>query len=368
MRLRAYEIYHELTLDDTGTMIKDLTFKDPFSALHLAFKGTNGGTDNVDNWMNDVITKIEIVDGSDVLLSLSLKEAQARDAYRNNIMPYTEFVEKGDGTQRDDVMLNFGRYLWDPEYYLDLTKFQNPQLKITTDEDAVRATGATGFLAASFTVSIVAHVIEEGAVSPSKGFFMAKEIYSFTASTGEERIDLPKNYPYAAMMIHNPAHYADMDVNISQIKISCDNDKFVPLDQYTKYLEHENRCRYGPFQARGIWYRKGHENAHFPLHYNPTLAAVIAGTSGHIFNVDYIWSGRARLGIFDNAGAYTTTDEEIWVEAFGGAPHCCVWIPFGLLNVPASYFDTPSFGDIDLILTQAAAGTIKVVLDQLRSD
>jgi hypothetical protein len=366
LKVRNHELYHELSLDNTGTKIIDLNIKEPVSCIHMSFIGINGSISNVDNWMNDIITKIELVDGSDVIISASLKELMARHAFRTNKMPYTEFVESGDKAQRDDVDLFFGRYLWDKEYYFDPGKFSNPQLKISTDEDVVRALGDDGFLSGSFKVSIVARLMVEGA-KDAKGLFMTKEIYEFISETsGEKRIELPTDYPYFALLIMAPnKDCKDIDEFISQIKISCDFDKFIPLNQYTKYLLHENRCDYGPFKARGIWYRKGHDKVHYPVHYNPTICPLCT-VSGHNLISQYNWSGESDIIITDSAGEETTSEEEIWAEVMGGGPFASVWVPFGILEDPDTYFNAPGYGDIKLILTQAGSGIVKVVLDQLR--
>ncbi len=86
-----------------------------------------------------MITKIELVDGSDQLLSLSLKEAQALEFRRKGKMPYVRPGESASGAQEESTLILFGRNLWDKEYYMDLTKFRNPQLKITTNIAAVAA-------------------------------------------------------------------------------------------------------------------------------------------------------------------------------------------------------------------------------------
>lgn len=163
MKYRDIELYYQQTLDNVGTKIVDLKTTDPISAIRLNFFGTNGTSYCRDNRLNDVITKIELVDGSDQLLSLTLKEAQALEFRRTGKMPYMRPGEKASGGQEESVLIMFGRYLWDPEYYMDLKKFRNPQLKITTNIAAVAAISATAFATGTLKVSIDLLVIEEGA-------------------------------------------------------------------------------------------------------------------------------------------------------------------------------------------------------------
>jgi hypothetical protein len=116
MKYRDVELYYQQTLDDVGTKIIDLRTTDPISAIRLTFFGTNGGTTNKENYLNDVITKIELVDGSDQLLSVSMKEAQAIQYRRMGKMPFMRPGESPGGAQEEQAMILFGRHLWDKEY------------------------------------------------------------------------------------------------------------------------------------------------------------------------------------------------------------------------------------------------------------
>lgn len=365
MKYRQNELYHEQSLDDTGTKIIDLNFKDPLSALGLAFRGVNGGTHNKSNWMSDVVTKIEIIDGSDVLISLSLKQLQAFQGYQTGKTPYIHFEEAGGGGGKDEVIIHFGRWLWDPEYYLDLTKFANPQLKITTDEDIIRAMGVDGWLADSFKVSIVAFIIQEGA-TPAKGFFMQKEVYNFVSSGGgDEHVDLPRDHPYVSLMLNSTIKQSDIYELISQIKLSCDSDKFIPLNQYTHHYMEQYENRHPPFEMRCVFFRKDAEEPQFPIYYNPR-ASLLSGTRTNLGS-GWQWSGNMNLLMTDVAsGDSTIAEQGIWAHIVGGSLHCSVHIPFGILAEPDTYFPAADWNEIAFILTQAAEGPVKVTLQQLR--
>lgn len=366
MKYRQNELYHEQALDDTGTKIIDLSFKDPLSAIGLQFVGTNGGTSNKSNWMSDVVSKIEIVDGSDVLLSLSLKQAQAFQAHQTKVMPYINFEEAASGTGKDEVMLLFGRHLWDPEYYLDLSKFNNPQLKITTDEDVIRAMGADGWLSGSFKASITAFIMAEGAPT-AKGFFMQKEVYNFTSATsGDEHVDLPRDYPYIGLMLNSTIKLSDCHELITKMKLSCDSDKFVPIDQYTKHYQEQYENRQNPLQMRCILFRINGENPEFPIYYNPRITYT-PKVGKRIVGSDWMWSGAADLLLYEDDGTAISSEEQVWATIVGGSLHNSIYMPFGILQDPGSYFAAADWNEIKLILTQAAAGAVKTCLQQLRT-
>ena len=365
MKYRDNEIYHDLGLDDSGTKLIDLNFNDPLSAISFLFYGKNGATSNVNNAMHDVVTKIEIVDGSDVLLSLSLKELQALHAYQTGIFPYSLEYEGPDLDSKDHATLFFGRWLWDTEYFMDLKKFSNPQLKITTDEDVIRAMSATGFLTGSFDVSIVAHVMEDEALT-SKGFIMNKEVYSFTSGTsGNEYVELPRDYPYMGVMLHSTIQGSDINELVSNIKLSCDSDKFVPFDRETKDLSESYELQHPPFSVRKSFFIASNTTVRFPLYYNPRLALTpIAANIAA--SASYVYSGNALLYLYTGADTAISSAMEVVAQIFGTDPHCTVFHRFGVKNDPATHFDPTLWKEVQLILTQAAAGAVKVVLQQLR--
>jgi len=367
MLYRNIELYHELGLDDTGTKIIDLRTTDPVSAIRLDFKGSNGATSNKENWLNDVVTKIEIVDGSDQLLSLSMKEAQALQFYNTGKTPYMRCEERGGGSYNEQVLLQFGRFLWDPEYYLDLAKFTNPQLKISTDEDAIRAMGDAGYVSGSLKCTINLHTIQEGAEA-AKGFMMQKETYSFTtAASGDEHIDMPRDYPYVGLLLRAYKSGNDISENISELKFSCDAGRFVPIDKKVSDIYRMNEEDLGPVELRMQLYRKDGETVHHPLQQDP-VATLQGDEHNNLYQCIYQWSGQFELHIEDDTGAAVTTEEWIRAVIKGSCLHSTVYLPFGLLSDPATYFDPKAWSDIDLVLTQAAAdATAQVVLQQLRS-
>lgn len=365
MKIREHEEYYQLALDDVGTKIIDLHPASPISAMRLTFLGTNGSSYCKDNRINDVITKIEIVDGSDQLLSLSLKEAQALEFRRTGKMPFMRPGEKASGGQEEAVMLLFGRHLYDKALYLDLTKFKNPQLKITTNIAAVAAASATAFLAASLKVTIDMYLMEEGAEAAA-GFMMAKSVYGFTsAASGDYYIDLPTDYPYVNLMMRSYLAGNDVDENISDLLIDCDSGKYKPLDKKVKDIYKREEQDLGPCLLKYWLNRKNGETVSHDLNHDPVISLCPTLTN-RIASCGYSWSSRFSLFLTDSAGAAIATEEEVILHVHGSCPHATINVPFGLREDPTTYFNAPEYGDIDLVLTQAAASVVSIVLEQLR--
>ena len=367
MKYRNVEWYYQQALDDAGTKIMDFKTKEPISAIRLTFVGTNGATHNKDNRLNDVITKVEIVDGSDQLVSLTLKELQALEFRRTGKMPFMRPGELGGGGQEESVLILFGRKLWDNEYYLDLTKFTNPQLKITTNIAAVRAAAATAFLAGSLKVTVDLYTIPEGA-APAKGFMMTKNVRSFTSGTsGDEPTSLPKDYPYVGLMLRAFTAGNDVDENISKLKIDCDTGKFIPLEKYIKDIYKAEEEDLGPAELHYYLYRKDNETVTHDLNHDP-IVSVMGRDANDVINVNTCWSSRFTLRFYTgNTGAAVVVEELLPFIVRGSCPHSTIYVPFGLRGEPDTYFNPKDYEDISLILTQAAASAVSIILEQLRS-
>lgn len=366
MKYRDVELYYQQSLDDAGTKIIDLKTTDPLSAIRLDFTGTNGATSNKSNFLNDVITKIEIVDGSDQLLSMTMKEAQALQWRLTGKMPYMRPGENGGGGNNEMVLLTFGRYLWDPEYYLDLTKFRNPQLKITTNIAAVRAAGADAYVSGSLKVTVDLYVIQEGAKA-ALGFLMQKNIYSFTSATsGDEPVELPQDYPFVGILLRAYTAGNDVDENISKVKLNCDTGKFIPLEKYVKDLYKAEEEVFGIAEQRYYLFRKDNETVYHAINHDP-IVSVMGRDAADIINVNTCWSGAFILRFYDSTGAGITSEELLPFMVRGGCPHSTIFMPFGMLKEPETYFDPKPYGDLKLYLTQAAAAAVTVVLVQLRT-
>jgi len=365
MKYRNVELYYEQALDDIGTKIMELRTSDPISAIRLDFKGTNYSDYNKDNRLNDVITKIELVDGSDQLLSLTLKEAQALEFRRTGKMPFMRIGESASGSQEEHCLILFGRSVLDPEYYMDLSKFRNPQLKITTNIAAVRAAGTAGFLTGSLKVTIDLLTMED-VKEAAKGFMMAKSIYSYTsAGSGDEHIDMPVDYPYVGLMMRAFVAGNDVDENISALKIDCDAGKFIPLDKKVKDLYKIEEQDRGPAELHYYIFRKHGETVTHDLNHDPIIS-LLTSVAGHIVGASWSWSSRFYLLLTDAAAAAITAEELVELVVKGSCPHSTIHVPFGLRDNPETYFDPREFGDVDLILSQAAASAVSVVLEQLR--
>ncbi|GAH69956.1 unnamed protein product, partial [marine sediment metagenome] len=256
------------------------------------------------------ITKIEIVDGSDVIYSTTGTECAAVQLYHTGKMPFLAISANHVAAyNRNQVKILFGRDESDNLYGLDLTKFTNPQLKITHAYTESAAHWASG----TQTLSVIA-TVAEGAPLPSH-FLMTKEIYTWTkATTGDVTIDLPRDYPYRFIVMQATHCATPVYEEFTQTKISCNYDEFVPLDMVTEDIAHDNWNHYGMLsqqtevigesaaQSQVAWYPFAWNWGGDVQSWNTGTAAVVMRPYSGYITVDTI----EGTGLPDNTRAIVT--------------------------------------------------------------
>lgn len=374
MRLRKVYIVEDETTATTGTKIYDLDFTDPVRALIIGFYGKrHDHTDTNRPYLFRDIDKIEIVDGSDVIFSLTGEQAAAVQLYHTGKRPFMAITCNSYSTNRNQVKLLFGRDESDDEYGLDLTRFTNPQLKITHSYTE----GTTGNWASGTQKVTVAALVAEGAPKPA-AFLMTKEIYTWTkGTTGDETIDMPRDYPYRFIVLQAKDCATPVYAEFSKVKISCNYDEFVPINETTEDLAWDNLNKYGflYFQTESIGDGSDTDiKAWYPLAWN-WGCWVNSWNTGQNVVARRPYSGYTTLGRHtcpDSSGAdFTTTflasSQRALSTGYGWEFFDTEVIPFGDLKDPAEYFDPTGWKSVRLILTQAQTAVASaIVVQQVR--
>lgn len=370
MRYRDAVLEYQKVLDNVGTFIKDLDVTDPVTALYLEFEATNETTSNKGNFLSDILTKVEIVDGSEVLYGLTLAELEALHFYKLGKTPTLFPSEWGSGIQRHGCFLMFGKYLGDQEYAMDFNRFKNPQLKITTNIAAIRAIGSNvGFATGTIKASIIAKVMEEA--PPPAQYLMAKELLSFTSSSSsgaEERKELPLDYIYRMLMTRHWVQLSDIDEVTSNLKLTVDADKFIAFNRKVKQMDAEafaifgeGRVKHDIFtQHQAAWRMLFNKEPNYtPLSWEDATPEIIGNR--------YLWSSEGKLDITDNGGTAITSDMKISGVEGGHALHATLPIPMGLMNDPSTWFNPTPYKKLELVFTSGGtAGACAVVAEQVR--
>lgn len=343
------------------TKVVDIDIKDPISQIQVIYECTNGGAAFSTGHPVRCVTKIEIVDGSEVLFSLSGAEAQAADYYHNQ-RETASVVLYLNGMNSEQIMnINFGRFLLDPLLALDPAKFSNLQLKITLDVDAGGSASAGGYL------TVLANIFDEKEISPV-GFLMHKEIKSYTmAAASHEYTDLPIDYPYRKLFLRAQTYGAGPEYRLGNVKLSEDADKKVPLNHTGFQLLRMLTGQIKPYRE-GILLPGAAAAQHFHCtpSYWPVFAATgwraaIGGGDKNCFEGD-----GGRFQFVQTAGG---PNAQVLVE--GWAPHGVIEIPFGRQNEIDDWYNVSGIGNLKLDIeghaAVGAAQTAQIFLQQKRT-
>jgi len=364
MFLRKTYLQSRLAIPDTGEHTTDIATREPITNLWLEVRVSNGATNNQGVVVSDVIERIDVIDGSDVIYSFDGYEAMAYTAYYCNCLPNQLITELPGNTQNLNVVIPFGRFVGDPIYAFDPTKFMNPQVRIKWNLAAIRAVGLTGFATNTARLTILANVMEGG--ETPLGYLMAKEIYSWVTAAGVEYIDLPTDYPYKALLMRVHKTDTQMFGVVSALKLHVNQEQFTLFNmRMTDFIRSNSRLE--PILSYDhVYHCADGDTVRQILEYagTPLFAAASGGDQ------TFLWTGLGiGTGLYNTwiAGAPDANDRTVYAKVNGYCPFGCLWYNFGRQNEPGDYFDAPAFRSVRLEATGAvAAGAAFVGLIQAR--
>ena len=355
MNYRKATIQAASSLQVSGTQIIPLNIQDIISRMTIIWKVTKVG-DGMDAHPAQDISKIELVDGSDVLFSMKGSQAQALNIYDRRCPSMCYGNHNVGSSERSAYALDFGRHLWDKELALDPAKFRNLVLKVTYSE-IIADTGAS-----ASTMEVLADCFDEKAISPI-GFLMSKEHHSRTPpGSGYYYVDLPLDHPIRKMLLQGYYKQNEAWKNISSMRLDEDNEKRIPLDWGLEdYYQH----------MQGFW---------TPVSEKFVGSGVGVGHTFYVTPTDY-WAEGSFVpeGSVIPAGSINTNFKGGYVvvrsaaltyyfgRVTGYLPNHCFEFPFGDGKDIDDWYDTSRLGSLRLRLEGASAnGTAGVVLQQLR--
>lgn len=360
MNYRLSTIHARKSYAADVTEIIDLKLVDPISQLIIELAANITNDTAITAHVIACLKKIELVDGADVLFSLSGYEAEAVDWYHNHNFNSPWNIYMGWGETQRFIRVNFGRYLWDPILALDPKKFRNPQLKITLDIDAGGAVPNLNRL------QVWGALFDQKAIEPI-GFLMHKELKEYTlAASSHEYTDMPLDHPYRKLFLRQQEAGTEPNANINKIKLSEDQDKKIIFDHETEevlrtiamispqIMEHIH-CRIGTAQTDVYCTPTTRVYGNFTELGDTSGSGAIASTMGD--------GGRIK-------GICATAQKYVQLIVSGYLPHGTWEIPFGLQNEIDDWFDVTKLGSLklDVLTTSSPAGTerAQIFLQQLR--
>ncbi len=358
MNYRESTIHAEETFTSTGTKVIDIDQANPISRITVKWRATNPSSRaTIIAHPAKLVTKIELVDGSDVLYSLSGKQAQALNHYELNQTPDSEISDGESETPGATALIHFGRKLWDKELALDPKRFRNLQLKITHNYLAYCASSS------NLMILVKADVFDEKAISPV-GFLMSKVYGEETlAGASHKYIYPPCDYLYRRMILEAFLTNSPVTDQIDNVKVDEDTDKRIPFD--TDLDEYLRKMMSG-------W---------TPMHEHFALRAQTTVTSFYVLptyypNIYGQWAqhqyatGRLTYYYAERQGLYSATagTYPFMGVAYGYVPHHCIDFPFGDPMDMSDWYDPKNIGKLrfDTLGKTSSTAALALFGQQLR--
>jgi len=223
MNHRLATLLNRETATTAAEKVIDVNLTEPVSRFSIQFRGTNS-TSTPTAAIAKMVSKIELVDGSDVLASLSGLQLEALNICERGSPIFGEKNFINNNIAIYAAELSFGRHLWDEELAFDPKQFKNPQLRITHNKASGGGAPDAGAL------SVFAHVFDEKSITPM-GMLVNREVFSYTlVASAREYITLPVNAKLRKMLILSMYTLLAPWQNYNKLKLSTDEGKHVIIN------------------------------------------------------------------------------------------------------------------------------------------
>ena len=347
MRNRLYTLQERTAYTANKVEVIDLDVKAPLSALVLVLEGVNSAVAMAAH-PAAILTKVEVIDGSEVIHSLDAYELEAINLYDNGMkFPANYNYYLNGGTFARAFTINFGRWLWDMDLGFRPDAFNNPQLRVSIDFDAGGNTPSTTYL------TVYAALFDK--IAPTfKGYLMCKEIKKYTmADTVHEYTDLPTDYQYSDIFFRAALLGTEPNQCITKIKLSEDRDSGIPFDHAAQEIERVLNSMY-PDIVEHVYFATGTSKKY--IYCTPTTRvmglAQIWAAAGAADQIAIYNGDGGRLDIIEGSAGHN-----VQVLIKGHVPHSTYRLPVAELGDPTTYYDPSGFRSLRLDVTGAAAST-----------
>lgn len=247
MDIRRNYLTREEGIGNAVSKVYNVDYGKPISAIRFRFRATTNTPGGTALPLLRAIEDLQIVDGSNLIQGADAHIIQGMGYGLGNglgmiISSENTTAEYAEAT----CVMYFGRYIGDPDFYLDPALYHNLQIRFQSN----LAVGAGYYTTGTLLGTIEVITIESGN-NPRQGTFSLKEIVVSTiAANAEVKEDIPTDHPYVLLGIfsEDASNVALHPVpTILNSKLSINNDSYIPFDLRSRDLIFDNVQRYGFF-------------------------------------------------------------------------------------------------------------------------
>lgn len=357
MNYRTAKLLAETNYTAAATKTIPITVSDIISRIIIAWRVTRAG-EGMNSYPHADISKIELIDGSERLHSLSGGENQAVCIYDRKVGTMNHGQHVASNSEYSTYGIDFGRFLNDPLYAFDPARFENPQLQITFNH-AICDTGAS-----SGNLEVWAQMFDERQVQPV-GFLSTRQIKDFSISAAGvyDYIDLPTDHPIRSLFIQGYASGYEPWYQVIEARLNEDGEKRIPFDWD---LEDYHRARKGwdhPIQEQCI----GQATTSDLVWYVTPTDYYVIPLFGHIE-----YDATVHVEDYAKGGKLTVQSEQAYTTflglVHGWLPNHMFYFPFGDPQDPEDWYDVTRLGSLQLRVKTGTgtSGNIRTSVQQVR--
>jgi len=361
-----------MTLNSTYQV--DLPEHGILGSLLIKVEGANmtGHGQNMLNWrvLDNIISIEVLLNGATICKSLTGRLAQAIAFYDNGVVAPDLWRHYATNTQYGYFLIDFGRYLMDPQLGLDLSKYKNVELRITNN-----AAAATEFSA--LTTSILGFYLREPSAGGVQGHIRSEVWRTWTTvQDATEYLDLPTEYPIKRILLQT---WPNVDANwlnttgfsnlADDVELSLDTGVVRVYKGGMDEIAKSNLYEYGrPVITGGEVYALADDG-------------IETGVGNMLYSAHGAGSADDAAAAVIPTFAVTTSNNRQELETYeGDSPIRCIWGGDGYHNTvvfrfdydenPASWLDPKARATVEMNVhtrnaAASAGGTNRVVLERL---
>lgn len=347
----------------TGTATYDLPESGFIPEIVVRAFSTPTASTNPALPLNDAITKIEIVDGAEVIKSLDGNQVRALQMIHDRKSLVLTDTDDNAAEGYGDFKLIFAKKLNGTSYCPDFSRFANPQIKISWDYSATSVKGASYDADASpaMKFTILAKVVRGAGHGYTHGYLKSSSIKTITqAASTTSVVEIPRGEPLVGIMVDAGYDALDFTEDVEKLKLDFDNGAWVPMELYEEEVQTAMDMWFnGPFSVK---FRKDlQDSVELDTHMGYVSDISILPLFDDSIATAY---PSAPKGI-ETVNAYSTETpaalaaySQFCIEANGFIPFNCFYVPMGaILNGMADTVDTTRYGRVDLELTSGASAS-----------
>jgi len=334
----------------TGLDIIELPHSGLLGGIELRVWGTCGvGADKPDVWLHDRLTKLElVVNGSKVVKSLSGDQLLADMLHKKTQLGPHDFKNMSGGSCEEFFHINLGRFYHDLDYMLDLSKVNDPELRLEYDFTKTSQNGWVNGVAMTTAPrrSVIFHLCRDLATAP-KGYIKTSEVTRFTgAASKKENMEIPRGPLYANLYIQSRYRDNGIGYNLDKLELNFNNDALIPLRIGATELASEIARQYGLYTVHQQMSVKGGQAYPFPIEQGKIVSTMI-GLDNAIEAALDLWgqSGSVPLRAATDGVTPVTANVNVNTTFQGIWPFSVSPIPYFDLMDERTWVDSSKLGD-----------------------